>query len=47
MNSVAVKENLLKQVVLGVINVFLTRFLGQTANDAVDDAPSKGASVVL
>jgi hypothetical protein len=36
MNSVAAKENLLKQVSLVALNVFLTRFLYQAANSFAD-----------
>jgi hypothetical protein len=32
MNSVAGKENLLKQIILLVLNAFIIRFLGQAAN---------------
>jgi hypothetical protein len=36
MNSVAVKENLLKQVTWFVLNVFSTRFFYQAANSFAD-----------
>jgi hypothetical protein len=36
MNSVAAKENLLKQVVWVVLNVFSTRFFYQAANSFAD-----------
>ena len=36
MNSVAAKENLLKQVVWFVLNVFSTRFFYQAANSFAD-----------
>jgi len=36
MNSVAAKENLLKQVVPFILNVFSTRFFYQAANSFAD-----------
>jgi hypothetical protein len=43
MNSVAAKENLLKQVVWFVLNVFSTRFFYQTANSPL--AQNKGLTL--